>query len=180
MRKILYLLERLTDSDLEWLIACGSKQIVPAGTVLIEQGRNIDTLYILLDGILELSGVDLGDKPIRLRSGDVVGEISLLDARPPTATVTATEESILLAVPRSELMDKLEEDVEFAARFYRSLAVFLAQRLRNTYQRLGYGKDEPLDEDVEYEDELSPEMLDSVHITATRFDRVLQRLLLAD
>lgn len=180
MRKIFYLLNRLTDSDLEWLIARGSKRIVAAGTVLIEQGRNIDTLYILLDGVLEVSGVDLGDKPIRLRSGDVVGEVSLLDSRPPTATVTAAEESILLAVPRSELLDKLEEDLEFAARFYRSLAVFLAQRLRNTYQRLGYGKDEVLDENVEYEDELSPEMLDSLHIAGARFDRVLQRLLSAD
>ena len=57
------------------------------------------------------------------------------------------------------------------------MAVFLAHRLRNTYQRLGYGKDQPIDEQEQYEDELSPEILDSVHLAGSRFDRVLQRLL---
>ena len=55
--------------------------------------------------------------------------------------------------------------------------MFLSHRLRNVYQQLGYGRDESLEEDVQYQDELSPELLDNVHLAATRFDHVLQRLL---
>ena len=177
MRKVLYLLGHLSDSDLEWMITRGSKRRVPAGTMLIQEGHGIDALYILLDGVLEVTGPQIGDKPLRLKCGEVVGEVSLLDSRPPTATVTATVYSVLLAIPRVELLGKLKQDAEFAARFYRSLAVFLAHRLRGAGQRLAYGKSQPLDEGLEYEDELSPDLLDSVHIAAARFDRALQRLL---
>lgn len=177
MRKILFLLSELSDSDLDWLIACGKKQRLPRGTTLIQEGRSVDSLYILLDGVLEVSTSQIGDKKFRLGCGEVVGEVSLLDSRPPTATVTATADSIVLAVSHGELVARLGEDAGFAARFYRAMAVFLAHRLRNTYKRLGYGKDQAMDEEVEYEDELSPELLDSVHLAGSRFDRALRQLL---
>ncbi|MBN2216599.1 MAG: cyclic nucleotide-binding domain-containing protein [Pirellulales bacterium] len=177
MRKVLFLLSQLSDSDLEWMVASGNKQTVPAGTVLIEEGRRIDDLYILLDGTLEISASQLGDQPFRLGCGEVVGEVSLLDSRPPTATVTAAVDSMVWAIPHDRLERRLDEDAGFAARFYHSLAVFLAHRLRNTYQRLGYGKERPMDEDQEYEDELSPELLDTVHLAGSRFDRALRQLL---
>ncbi len=177
MRKILFLLSELSDSDLDWLIARGDKQRLPAGTTLIQEGRSVGSLYILLDGTLEVSTSQIGDKKFQLGCGEVVGEVSLLDSRPPTATVTATADSIVLAVDHKELLRRLGEDAGFAARFYRALAVFLAHRLRNTYKRLGYGKDQAMEEDVEYEDELSPELLDSVHLAGSRFDRALRQLL---
>jgi len=177
MRKILFLLGELSDADVEWLIENGSRQRVPAGTMLIERGGSIDMVYILLHGTLEVSGIQLGDQPILLHSGEVVGEISLLDSRPPTTNVSAATDAVVLALPQDVLYAKLDEDVAFGSRFYRALAVFLAYRLRNTYQRLGYGKDQPMDEEEQYEDELSPELLDSVHLAGSRFDRVLQRLL---
>jgi CRP-like cAMP-binding protein len=177
MRKILFLLGELSDSDVEWLIENGTKQRVSAGTMLIERGGSIDMIYILLHGTLEVSGIQLGDQPILLHSGEVVGEISLLDSRPPTTNVSAATDVVVLALPQDVLYAKLGADVAFGSRFYRALAVFLAHRLRNTYQRLGYGKDQPLDEEEQYEDELSPELLDSVHLAGSRFDRVLQRLL---
>ena len=177
MRKVLFLLSHLSDGDLDWMIACGNKQRLPKGTTLIEEGRSLDSLYILLDGALEISTSQIGDKTFRLGCGEVVGEVSLLDSRPPTATVTALADSIVLAIGHEELFKRLEEDAGFAARFYRALAVFLAHRLRNTYKRLGYGKDQAMDEEVEYEDELSPELLDSVHLAGSRFDRALRQLL---
>lgn len=177
MRKVLFLLGQLNDEDVEWLITTGERRTVPPGTVLIEAGGQIDALYLLLHGTLEVSGKQFGDGAIRLGCGEVVGEISLLDSRPTTATVTAADECIVLAIPRDELQRKLGEAGGFSARLYHALAVFLAHRLRNTYKLLGFGSDERLDEDVDYEDELSAEVLDTVHMAGSRFDRVLRRLL---
>lgn len=177
MRKVLFLLGQLNDNDIEWLITTGQRQTVSPGTVLIEAGGQIDALYILLQGTLEVSGTQFKGGIIRLESGEVVGEISLLDSRPTTATVTAAGECIVLAIPRDELQNKLSSADGFSARFYHALAVFLAHRLRNTYKLLGFGADESLDEDVDYEDELSAEILDSVHLAGSRFDRVLRQLL---
>jgi len=177
MRKVLYLAIYLTENDLNWIMDTGEKRNVSGGTVLIEKGQPINTLYIVLDGFVKLSGVDIGDKPIRLGCGEVLGEISLLDSRPPTATVTADNDAIILAITHSDLSAKLQEDIGFASRFYHSLATMLAHRLRNTYSQLGYGLDQRLDEDADYEDELSPELLDTVHLTGSRFTRALQRKL---
>ena len=177
MRKALYLIGQLSDNDVEWIVDHSQRRDVVAGTVLIREGHDIDTLIILLDGLLEVTGTTLGKQVVQLGAGEVVGEISLLDSRPPTATVTAVRKSVILAIPREDLQMKLRSDVAFAARFYRALAMFLAHRLRNMVQKLGYGKGQPLQEEVEYQDELSPEILDSVTLAGARFDRVLQKLL---
>ena len=176
MRKVLFLLGQMSDEDVEWLIDNGTRRNVPAGTELITQGGQIENLYLLLQGTLEVSGTQMGDSAIRLESGEVVGEVSLLDSRPPTANVTARTDCVVLEFTHQELREKLATDESFAARFYQALAVFLAYRLRNTYQRMGFGKDQNLD-DQEFEGELSPEVLDSLHLAAKRFDRVLSRLL---
>jgi bacteriocin-type transport-associated protein len=178
MRRVLYLLGQLSDLDVEWLISKGRKERIAKGAVLIQQQRPIDTLYIVLEGTLGVS-ITTRDTPqlIKLGCGEVVGEMSFVDSRPPSATVSALMDSIVLAISRDELMQRLEQAPDFAARFYRAIAVFLSHRLRATVQQLGWGKSQPLDEDAEYEGELDPSVLDNVHLAGSRFDRVLQRLL---
>jgi CRP-like cAMP-binding protein len=177
MRKVLYLLGQLTDADIDWLITAGRRERSATGAVLIREGQPTDALYVLLDGTLEVSGRAVGrGQPIALQVGEVVGEISFVDSRPPVATVTAATDAVLLAIPREKLQAKLADDAPFAARFYRAIALFLAQRLRGLGLRLGYGQAEP-HADQEQEDELGGELLDNVHLAGARFDRVLQRLM---
>lgn len=175
MRKALFFLGILSDSDIDWMIAAGRRQPIAAGTILIKEGIPVDAIYILLDGALTVSAAALGQVEIaRLRSGEVVGEMSFVDARPPSATVKALEDSVVLSVPRAELNTKLQ-DADFAARFYRALAVFLADRLRSTVGWLGYGKRE-LHRQVDEEDELGSDVLEGVAMAGARFEWLLQRL----
>jgi CRP-like cAMP-binding protein len=169
MRKVLYFLGQLSDTDVEWLIRHGARQQVPAGACLIEAGQPVGALYVVLDGALAVAVP--GQRQVQtahLGSGDVVGEMSFVDARPPSATVKVLEDAVLLSIPRPKLAAKLEEDTAFAARFYRGIAMFLSHRLRLLYA----GGRELGDED-----ELDPNVLDQVHLAGTRFDVVLQRLL---
>lgn len=178
MRKVLFILGQLSDLDIEWLIKVGHKQQVPAGTTLIHQGQAIDTLYLVLDGSLVVSTRALGGQEVaRLGAGEMVGEMSFIDARPPSATVTAVENTVVLAIPRRHLAAKLEQDMGFAAHFYRALAMFLSDRLRGTVSRLGYGEDQTLQEDAEYTDELDENVLDTVHLAGARFEWILKRLM---
>jgi CRP-like cAMP-binding protein len=180
MKKILFVLGQLSDTDVEWLIANGSKQKIPPDTVLIREGQPIQMLYILLDGTLEVTFAKQPNAaPVRLHCGEVVGEMSFVDSRPPSATVTAVgpRPPVVLAVPRAKLTARMAADTGFAARFYRAIAVLLSERLRATQSRQTYGPGQPLNEDVEYEAELGSEALDTLHMAGCRFDRVLQRLL---
>jgi CRP/FNR family cyclic AMP-dependent transcriptional regulator len=140
MRKGLFILGMLDDSDIDWMIATGKRQKIPAVTTLIEEGQNIDYVYIVVDGAFAVRVSALGGKEIaQLRAGEIIGEMSFVDSRPPSASVVALEDSLVLSIPKTSLNERLG-DPWFAARFYRSLAVFLANRLRNTVARLGYGK----------------------------------------
>lgn len=177
MKKIFFLLGELDDDDIDWMVATGSREEVVAGTVLIEEGKPIDTLHILLEGTLSVSVSALEGKTIaRLKSGAVVGEMSFTDARPPSATVEAVENSLVLSVPRSKLVEKLHKDEGFASRFYRAIAIFMSTRLRGTVRYLGYAKGQLLTEDVESDEDISPETLDNVPLAQARFDWLLRRL----
>lgn len=84
MKKIFFLLGELDDDDIDWMVSTGRREEVAAGTVLIQEGKAIDTLLILLEGTLSVSVAALEGKTIaRLTSGAVVGEMSFADARPP-------------------------------------------------------------------------------------------------
>jgi CRP/FNR family cyclic AMP-dependent transcriptional regulator len=173
MRKVLYIMGILTDQDAGWLVEHGRSRRVPAGTVLIERGQPVESLFILIDGQLLVYADQV--EIARLLSGEVVGEISFVDSRPPLASVKATTDSHVLAIPKDLLRTKLEKDEGFASRFYRSLATFLADRLRVTTSRFGFGKPS---QDVEYEDpnELPLEMMDAVDRASARFDDMIKRL----
>ncbi len=165
----------LNDSDAEWLAANGEQRRITGGTVLIREGHPIDALYILLDGRLAVSAGPVSNQLITvLLSGEVVGEISFVDSRPPLASVTAIDNAHVLAVSRSKLLTKMEHDPDFAARFYKSLAAFLADRLRSVTGRLGYLSETQVDSDAI--DELDDGTMDHVSLAATRFDNMLKRL----
>lgn len=178
MRKVLYILGELSDLDVDWMTRHGRKEQIIRGAVLIHEGKPVDALYIVLDGNFRVSITGRSDRELaRLGAGEIVGEMSFVDARPPAATVTALEPSVVLAIPRRQLEIKIQEDAGFAARFYRALAVFLSDRLRSTVRRLGYGEAEPTPEEREAEGELDTNVLDSVHMAGARFDRMLKRLM---
>ncbi len=171
MRKVLFLLGELSDKDVDWMMAAGKREQIPPGAALIQEGKPVEALYIVLEGLLRVSVESAGSRELaRLGSGEIVGEMSFVDARPPSATVKALENSTVLSIPRSQLAAKLEREADFAARFYRALAIFLSSRLREM--------DKAQSEAGQYDpDELDPNVLDMLHLAGSRFDRMLKRLM---
>lgn len=173
MRKALYFLGVLDDIDVEWFATYGSVRFVEPSTTLITEGLPIEFLFIILDGELSVNTMAGNRRPLAiLRSGEIVGEISFVDSRPPTASVVAVLNSHVLAVPHDLLKRKLERDLPFASRFYRAIALYLADRLRTTAGRLGYGTVGQDDLDSELDDGF----LDNFSMGAIRFDSLLRQL----
>ncbi len=158
-KKALFILGGLDDQDLSWIINRGKTQVIPPGETLIYEGRTIAALYIVLKGVLSVSISPNGERELaRLYEGEVVGEISFIDNRPPLATVKAIEESLVLMVPRYELIAQLHRNVGFASRFYQGISLCLASRMRGTVRRLGYQVEDHYLEEMEQDTE---EMADS-------------------
>lgn len=199
VRDVLHIFGKLHDSDLDWAIANGTLQKISTQTSLIRQGGPVDALYILLDGQMNitlesdqhnpltnifatLEGIKPSGKEItKLYKGEIIGETSCLDGRFSYATITALEDSILLALPRPLLVAKLQQDRGFAARFYLAIATLLADKLQGIISRLSIGRrtytqGKSLNKEIYYEDELDTETLEQMSLAATRFDWMLERL----
>lgn len=175
MRKALHILGQIEDTDVEWLAKQGTIERVSAQSVLITEGKSIAQLYIVLEGSLSVRvGGTRGQEIAKLLSGEIVGEISFVDRRPPSASVIAIEDSVLLSIDRGILSHKLAIDGPFAARFYHAIASFLADRLYVTVGRFGYGSQ---GQDVNTElDKIDDDVMDEVSMATTRFDHLLKVL----
>ncbi len=163
MRKALYILGELDDGDIGWLARNGRTRKLVAGEQLITAGREVRELCFVTDGRLEVTTAK-GVRLATLAVGDVVGEMSFVEKRPPDASVAALGAAQILAVPREALLATFEQDTGFAARFYRALAIFLSDRLRTASG--GGAGDAELDEGL----------LDTLQQAGDRFVRLLNLL----
>ena len=176
MSKVLVILGELSDRDIDWMVANGKRTQLQAGTTLITEGQPLDALYIVLDGTLSVFVSALGNKEIgTIISGEVLGEMSFVDGRLPSASVTAIEECLILSISRRLLTEKLEQDVLFSLRFYRAITKFLSSRLRGTVQRLGEDTDYLVYQESEDERPIS-QQLKNPDLAQSRFQSLLQRL----
>ena len=176
MKKVLYLFGKFADQDIDWLIGAGSRQDIPANQVLIQEGKSLDTLYFTLHGNFTVTSnnVDIAT----IGAGEVVGELSALDSRPPVASVIATEDSIVLAISLKRLSSKLRVDTGFASRFYLALGLMLADRMRDTVHKLAVGPVRSLDDQVEEAGEISGDLLDDTGLAAARFEKLRQTVMM--
>ncbi len=93
----------LAPPTLESLARSGVWQSVPPSTVVIREGDPGERFFVLETGSVDVSR---GGEFVRTLSsaGDGFGEIALLRNVPRTATVTATKESQLLGIGRTEFL----------------------------------------------------------------------------
>jgi diguanylate cyclase (GGDEF)-like protein len=100
---------------------------IEAGITLIERGRRNEHIFVVLRGTLR---VQLDDNPIPhdvlLLPGECAGEISVIDGRGATATVTTAERTRLLRIDRETLWH-LVGSTEAAAR---NLLLIFSGRMR--------------------------------------------------
>ena len=161
IRKGLIILGDLSDQDLIWMAKAGHVRKLADGDALITEGRDIQDIFFITDGKFDVTVQ--GQHIAQLDVGDVMGEMSFVEKRPPFATVSAKGPARVLAVPRQMLLEHFRNDQGFAARFYRALAVFLSDRLRS----MAPGEEA---------DELDEGLLDTIHVAGDRMLRLIDLL----
>ncbi|MBX3249860.1 MAG: Stp1/IreP family PP2C-type Ser/Thr phosphatase [Myxococcales bacterium] len=110
------------------------------GQVVVEEGDEGDELFVVLTGKVRIQS---GGTPITdLGPGQHFGEMTLIDKAPRSATVTALEDSKLLAIKRRDFFDMIRKDHDVAVKLLWSFLGVLAQRLRSTSRELGQARDQ--------------------------------------
>lgn len=180
-KSLFIFLSQLNNADLDWIVQKGQLKILPSGSILVQEGKQIDAIYIVLKGKLQVFISGDKDKEIGwIGSGEIVGEISFIDTRPPLATVEAIEPTEVLAIPRIHLSQKLQMDPSFASRFYHGISLCMADRMRGTIRLLGYGED--IDElySMASRDEIDPSLIDEMTLSQAKFNWLLQSISILD
>jgi signal transduction histidine kinase len=116
--------------DLEWLFSTAEPLEIPAGHVLMREADPGGSLYLVIEGEFEFtkrSGAQEVVLAVR-GAGEVIGEMSLLDQSPRSATARATRDSRLLMIKQDAFRQLLSKSPAATLAILRTVTM----RLRNT------------------------------------------------
>jgi flavin reductase (DIM6/NTAB) family NADH-FMN oxidoreductase RutF len=120
------LFSRLPPELLDQLLLRGQEARYAAGETLMTRGEVSDTLVLVTSGTVR---VERPGRTLTLGAGALVGEIEVLHPGPGRmATITAEEDTTVIAVTRAQLLEGLAEDPRAAI----ALLEILAGRFRET------------------------------------------------
>ncbi|MDG2043733.1 MAG: patatin-like phospholipase family protein [Maricaulis sp.] len=117
------------EDEVEWFC-------LPAGQVLFEEGDDADAFYLVRSGALAAfrnGALNRPDLIGYIRAGEPVGEMSLLDESPHSASVYALRDSELVRMPKASF-DRLTRK---HASLMRELARMMLARMRGHERRTG-------------------------------------------
>lgn len=106
--------------DLEKVAKAADEITMTAGSIVIDQGDMGREAFIILKG--EVTIKRNNRQIATLSDGDVVGELSLLDHGPRTATVTCATDCTLLVIDHRRFINVLDEVPSIAHKLMGSLA----------------------------------------------------------
>lgn len=120
-----WLFSELDPADLSRIAALSRERTCPAGTVLVQQGDVSADLFAVVQGRLKVGSVAAEGDEILLSvmgPGDVFGELALLDDKPRSATVTATEACRMLVLSGTAFRPLLREVPDLTLKLLKIMA----------------------------------------------------------
>ncbi|MBI4818474.1 MAG: cyclic nucleotide-binding domain-containing protein [Deltaproteobacteria bacterium] len=124
----------LEPADWERLLGCSQRVSYRAGQRIVEEGAKDPRLLIVNQGFVRIERQTPNGQVSYARVGrdEVLGEMSFLESKTTTASAVADTDVEVTVIPEPDVERLLLADPALAARFYRSLAVSVSARLRET------------------------------------------------
>ena len=129
------LFSMLTESQAISVAEAVVKRRFKRGEAIVEQGKKSNALFILLNGRARVVTADSRGREVilaTLQPGDHIGEMSLIDNEPHSATVRAEVQTDVLMLGRVEFARCLPENTSMAYAVMRGLV----QRLRHADRKI--------------------------------------------
>jgi CRP/FNR family transcriptional regulator, cyclic AMP receptor protein len=129
------LFSMLTPSQAEAVADAVIKRRFKRGEIIVEQGKKSNALFIILTGRARVLTSDARGREVilaNLEPGDYIGEMSLIDNEPHSATVRAELQTDVLMLGRVEFARCLPENTSMAYAVMKGLV----QRLRHADRKI--------------------------------------------
>jgi len=130
-----YMFRDLEPAVLERVVALVKRRRFTDGEVIFLKGDDGDGLYCVLSGQVRISSANPAGRELILivmETGDVFGEIALLDGLPRTADATAIRDCELAYLPRQAFLTLLAQEPKLTPH----LLTLLCERIRRTSEQM--------------------------------------------
>ncbi len=124
-----------TDNDIETLTERLVGYRAEKGDAVFVEGQKAGYLCIVIDGqlaIIKDTGTGKSRTLSNVHAGRLIGEMSLIDGEPHSATAVANEPTLLAALTEQGLAALVEDNPALGAKLYKTIAVMISHRLRKT------------------------------------------------
>jgi CRP-like cAMP-binding protein len=141
------ILAGLTDTSLANIAAFGQYRHFPAGTEIIREGDAQDRFYVVVTGKLAITALASG-KEVSLSEagpGECLGEVSLLEPGPASASVRVVKEATLWSMNIENFRVYLAKHPGGAGALLLGMASCLSQRLRQANQLINQHHVKPVE-----------------------------------
>jgi len=125
----------LDKNELEIVYKHVFEKSVEKDSVLFVEGMSGELLYIIMSGRVEIIKKTKDNKKIVLATmgaNDIIGEMSLIDSAPRSATGRTSEDSVLLVITKQSFNEILQSDPRTAAKILMGLLKVISGRLKIT------------------------------------------------
>jgi len=137
------ILQDLDEDEIRQLLKIARPIRYPKGTVILKEGESGESMYILEEGMVEISKAlvmrwgreDYQDRDkilTKLSAEDhaIFGEVALFEENRRTATVVALTDSLLLEIAKADFLRLAAENPRIGYKITRNIAQLLCSRLR--------------------------------------------------
>lgn len=125
----------LDDKQLEQISNIANEEIFQTGEQICQQGDYADTMYIISEGQVEVivhGNNGHKESVVYLGSGQVIGEMTLVDAGKRSATVIAVEDKTqVYSVPHDSFTELCEVNTDIGYMIMRNIAQHMSFKLRH-------------------------------------------------
>tara|TARA_B100001094_G_scaffold309847_1_gene343900 strand:- start:48 stop:575 length:528 start_codon:yes stop_codon:yes gene_type:complete len=129
----------MSDVELQAALDRMTLKKLDSGQALYEKDETGDSMVVVLDGILRVEIDDPSGKPraiATIQIGESVGEMSVIDPAPRSASVVAASDVVLLELSRDDLEDLRRHTPSVSSQIVSSIIVDLTKRLRKVNERI--------------------------------------------
>lgn len=135
-------IEFFSEKDIKGILELSKIRKYEPGEQILGEGMFDSWIYFLISGEVRVAKNDK-DLSILNRTGDVFGEMGIIDGSPRSASVYAVDETVCLATDAS-YVDRLSgsDKIAFSYILYRIFSEMLANRLRLTSEALIQAREE--------------------------------------
>jgi len=119
------LFSQLPSSDLAALRQIASERRFDAGTEIFKEGDRGDGLYVVKDGLVEISGLlssQVRQVFSRLGPGEIFGEMAVIDQKPRSACATAAQPTLLYFISCGDMQALVERSPALAMALLREIS----------------------------------------------------------